>query len=519
MKHLFASRHRKGRKRRPDQPRPQRQQWRRNLRLAVAAHPLRTVALVTFGVLLTAFIAKTSLPMALAISYPRLALLLYDDHPKALITLALQERRAIAAATKPLQEDSAPTQNPPAGATAEVDNAAAAGALAKDRFDAMSAALAEADGAGPKKLQPGASPNVPSLTTASEDISALRAGVRDLAQRVIAQDPLNATAYRLLGETTDESEASRAALIEALARSRRELVAVFLLLHQSHERGNYAEVVRLADVLLLTQPALNRFTLSYLYSLVLVPEGREAVADVLARNPSWRWFFFASLGGQMAGAPDAPLALFQQLRSKGGNATESEIAPILWARLAADKSAGGAYNIWLQLLSPEEMAEVRPVNNLDFSKPPGRTPFNWTVSRSVNVFVDFQERILRVRFGIGQVTFGGLSQVTFLSPGLYRFSGLEKGNMAAKRGMRWQMTCFYGPVAGTSDQLFGGPRDWREFSFDVTIPDDGSCDAQLLRLVHDARSASERFASGEISFRSLRIKAAEVEEAASLRKP
>jgi hypothetical protein len=251
----------------------------------------------------------------------------------------------------------------------------------------------------------------------------------------------------------------------------------------------------------------------------LVSEGREAVAETLARNPSWRWIFFASLGGQMFGASDAPLALFQQLRSKGGIVTESELAPILWARIAADKSAGGAYNTWLQLLSPEEMAEVRPVNNLDFSRPPGRSPFNWTVSRFVNVIVDFQERVLRVRFGIGQVTFGGLSQITFLSPGVYRFSGLERGRMAAKRGLRWQMTCFAGPVAGASDLLYGAPRDWREFSFEMTIPDGGNCDAQRLRLVHDARSASERFASGEIMFRSLRITPAEVEDPQSLRKP
>ena len=518
MMHLFARRRRKSRKRRPDLPRPQRQQWGRNFRLAVAAHPLRAVTLVALGLLLTAFIAKSSLPMALANSYPRWALLLYDDHPKALIALALQERREISAATK-LQEEEAVRQNPRVGTTADVENAAAEGALVKDRFDAMSGAPAEAEGQGEGGFQPDVPPDTTSLTKESENISALRAGIRHLARRVIAQDPLNATAYRLLGETTDDSDARRAALIEAMARSRREAVAAFLLLHQAHEKSDYAEVVRLANVLLLTQPALNRFTLTYLYSLVLLSEGREALAEILARNPSWRWIFFASFGGQIKGGSDEPLALFQQLQSKGGNVTESELAPILWTRIAADNSAGGAYNTWLQLLSPEEMAAVRPVNNLDFSKPPGRLPFNWTVSRSVNVLVDVQERILRVRFGVGQVTFGGLSQVTFLSPGVYRFSGLEKGNMAAKRGMRWQLVCFAGPMAGTSDQLYGAPRNWREFSFDFTIPDDGSCDAQRLRLFHDARSTSERFASGEISFRSLRIRPMEVEDPPSPRNP
>ncbi len=520
MKHRVASRDRTRRKRRPDEAEPQRRRWGRNLRLVVSAHPIRTCVLVALSFLLTAFIATSSLPMALASSHPRLALLLYRDHPKALITIALEERGAIAAATKLPEEEVAPTQNPPGGGSADVEKVAAESVTAKDRFDAATDAPVDSDETGAEGPQPDPAPRIPSFATpafapTAEGISALRASVRHLAQRVIAQDPLNATAYRLLGETTDDSEASRAALIEAVARSRREAVAVFLLLHQAYVTGKHAEAVKLANVLLVTQPALNRFTLRYLYSLVLIPEGREAVAEMLARNPSWRTQFFQSLGVQVMSTSDAPLALFQQLRSKGGNVTESELAPILWARIAADQSAGDAYNIWLQLLSPEEMAEVRPVNNLDFSRPAGLSPFNWTLSRSVNVLVDFQARILRVRFGIGQVTFGGLSQVTFLGPGAYRFSGLEKGNMATKRGLRWQMTCFNGPIAGQSDILYGAPRDWREFSFDVVIPDDGSCDAQRLRLAHDARSASERFATGEISFQ--RIKLLEVKHSPSHR--
>jgi hypothetical protein len=208
--------------------------------------------LVTLGLLLTAFIAKSSLPMALAISHPRVALLLYGDHPKALITLALEDRRAIAAAPKLSEVEAVPTQNAPVDTDADVVNAAAEGALVKDRSDAMSGAPVEADRPDPGGFQPGVSPGIPSLVKASQHIPALRAGIRHLAQRVIAQDPLNATAYRLLGETTDDFEASRGALIEAVARSRRESVAAFLLLHQAHERGNYAEVVRLANVLLHT---------------------------------------------------------------------------------------------------------------------------------------------------------------------------------------------------------------------------------------------------------------------------
>lgn len=488
-------RHRRSRTQ--DGARPPRLPWLRNLRLAVAAHPWRAAALGVLGLLLVGFIATSSLPMALAESYPRLALMLYPDHPQALMTLARDEQRALAAAlpAPPAQADapSGTDAAAPADATAETSSDAAAEAPAAATGEAITEPL----------TPPAASP---------EELAARRAAIRDLASRTLAQAPLAADAYRLLGDTSEDLEITRQAMTEAVARSRRETVAAFWLLHQAYEGGDPDGVVRMANVLLRTRPELNRFTLSYLNSLVLTPEGRDALAAALVAQPSWRLRFLGNLGQQLA-ASDAPLTLFQQLKAAGSPPTEEELVPFLRARMAADKSAGAAYNIWLQLLSAEDLAKVRPVNNIDFAAAPSTLPFNWSVPRSRNAFVDFLPRgeanagrTLRVRFGIGRVGFNGVSQVTFLAPGTYRFTGMQKGSMSAKRGMRWQVQCYSSSqMAGQSDQLMGTPRGWQEFAFDVTIPDDGGCDAQRLRLIHDARSASEQFASGEIQFESLRI--------------
>ncbi len=301
-------------------------------------------------------------------------------------------------------------------------------------------------------------------------------------------------------------------MTEAVARSRRETVAAFWLLHQAYEGGDPDGVVRMANVLLRTRPELNRFTLSYLNSLVLTPEGRDALAAALVAQPSWRLRFLGNLGQQLA-ASDAPLTLFQQLKAAGSprpRRSWCRSCGPAWPRTsrpAPPTTSGCSY------CRPSELAKVRPVNNIDFAAAPGTLPFNWSVPRSRNAFVDFLPRgeanagrTLRVRFGIGRVGFNGVSQVTFLAPGTYRFTGMQKGSMSAKRGMRWQVQCYSSSqMAGQSDQLMGTPRGWQEFAFDVTIPDDGGCDAQRLRLIHDARSASEQFASGEIQFESLRI--------------
>lgn len=506
----------KARRRRP-QRRP-RLVWLRNLRLAATVHPARCAAIAAGAVFLVAVIATTSLPMALAERHPHLALLLHPEHPQALLALAREERARIAAATAQAEEEAAAQAadtDAEAGAPPATDETDAGGTpppaddadtLAREeRAHAASLALpgSEAEAADATEAIPPAD---------SRDIPAMRAEIRDLAARIIARAPLDPTAYRLLGDVSDDLGTSRAAMLEAVARSRRETVAAFWLMHQDYERHDYAGVVRMADVLLRTRPALNQYTLTYLNSLALSPEGREALVAQLVGNPSWRPVFLRALSTQLA-ASDAPLALFQKLKEAGSPPSEAELVPLLRARMVAERGAAGAYNIWLQMLPEEEMLEVRPANNLDFSRDPSALPFNWNLPRSVNAFIDLQRRsddvagrVLRVRFGVGRVRFGAVEQVIFLRPGAYRFSGEQKGLMSSKRGMVWQVSCYpAGPVAGQSSQLLGAPRTWRPFSFDLTIPDNGRCDAQRLRLIHDSRTTSEQFASGEIQFQSLAI--------------
>lgn len=506
----------KGRKRRRERPRLRwpRLIWLRSLRLALAVHPLRCAALGASALLLVAFIAVTSLPMALAERHPRLALALHGEHPRALLELAQEERTRLAAAVAQAEEEvAAQAEDPAPGAGDSAEDvptpSADDDAVAKEER-AHAASLARPDTGTDDAEAEEADPSQPPPT--ARDIPALRADIRDLATRILARAPLDAAAWRLLGDTSDNLATSRQAMVEAVARERRETVAAFWLMHQDYERRDYAGVVRMADILLRTRPALNRYTLSYLSSLSLSPEGREALIEALLQEPSWRTLFLRTLGTQLA-ASDAPLALMQMLKDAGSPPSEAELVPLLRARLTAEKRADGAYNIWLQMLPEEDLLKVRPVNNLDLAQDPSNLPFNWNLARAVNAFVDLQPRsddgagrVLRVRFGVGRVRSVSMEQLTLLRPGSYRFSGEQKGLMSSKRGMVWQVLCYpAGTVAGQSAQLMGAPRTWRPFSFDITIPDNGRCDAQRMRLFHDSRSPSEQLASGEIQFQSLDI--------------
>ena len=53
--------------------------------------------------------------------------------------------------------------------------------------------------------------------------------------------------------------------------------------------------------------------------------------------------------------------------------------------------------------------------------------------------------------------------------------------------------------------LLGQSQQWRVFSFDTEVPHLSECPGEILRLVHNSRSASEELLSGEVWFSDLRL--------------
>ncbi len=54
--------------------------------------------------------------------------------------------------------------------------------------------------------------------------------------------------------------------------------------------------------------------------------------------------------------------------------------------------------------------------------------------------------------------------------------------------------------------LLGQSMRWRVFSFDAEVPQLDECSGEIVRLIHDSRSASEELLSGEVWFSDLRLK-------------
>jgi hypothetical protein len=91
-----------------------------------------------------------------------------------------------------------------------------------------------------------------------------------------------------------------------------------------------------------------------------------------------------------------------------------------------------------------------------------------------------------------------------LPAGDYHLSGKYKSDLVSQRGLVWRISCG-SKTLGENFPVRGSDPAWKEFAISFTVPEDG-CLAQNVKLVLDARSASETFVSGSIWYDDLRIR-------------
>jgi hypothetical protein len=426
-------------------------------------------------------IVTKSLPYALAPSQPDLALALNSNNPAALVAKAEEFKKQLVALISVGDEQSKPEDvNPPETA-----------ANTLSRLPAVKGSAGGIEPVGERE--------------------ALRKTIRDLAARAIANDPLNASAYRLLAEVTSGSDRVRLLMQQSLKRSRREAIAAFWLLNDSIYRKDFREALDYADILLRTRPALTTYVMGYLSLVAETPEARDLLVKKLESAPVWRRDFFEMLPFTSKNA-DTPLLITTALRESGKPVTQKEIAPYLEA-LVRNGQPDLAYNAWLQFLPSSQLENLGLLTNANFQSKPSGLPFDWQFAAGVNAISEIvsleesKEHVLHIAFQDGRIKFPEVRQVLFLSPGRYRLSGKLHGAVAGKRGLRWQIHCTTGAkrILAETDMLLGESEQWRIFNLEAQVPAPNDCRGQTLRLFHDSRSASEELLSGEVWFKDLSL--------------
>lgn len=332
--------------------------------------------------------------------------------------------------------------------------------------------------------------------------------------RALYFEPLNARALELLGIlAANDGDASRAATLmsAALKRSKRSPAALYFCMSQKLAAGEIQEAVALADALLRIRPLAVSSIAPILIRIAAETEGANRIADALARSPPWRARLFRFLNSDPTFA-SGTLGILLALKNSPEPPTEQEIDPFLWA-LAAHGKYRLAYAAWLQLLPLDSLGEAKFLFNGSFQFPPTSSPFDWRMPGGDGLIAEIApsgeepgKNALSLVFGGGRVEFNPVSEILVLPAGRYLLSGILKGEIAGQRGLKWQVAC----VAPASQNVFaetptilGEFAGWTPFSLPFEVPP--ACTAQIVRLILDAHSASERLVSGSVAFTELTI--------------
>ncbi len=339
--------------------------------------------------------------------------------------------------------------------------------------------------------------------------------IRAWARQALREAPLNARAWRILGQLAEKNadmvQAEKFMQVAA-NMSLRETPAVYWLMLKAYQRQDHPLLLRYADALLRHRPQLTKYVTLMLASLAENPNGRAKLEALLAQNPPWRQRFFSALPAAVTNAR-TPLKLLLGLRTTQAPPTARELGAYL-AFLQRQKLYNLAYYTWLQFLPAEQLARTGFLFNGSFEWPADRLPFNWTIHKGSGVTIDMAPRpdnpakqALYVELSGGRVHFPGIWQTVVLAPGHYQLTGRYQGTLTGPRGLRWRVHCLGGRHAtrlGETAMFIGETRIWKRFeiTFKVPLKD---CPAQRIGLILDARTASEKLVSGALWYDDLKL--------------
>jgi hypothetical protein len=345
------------------------------------------------------------------------------------------------------------------------------------------------------------------------------AAERDQVASVLRESPAQAAALLVLARDHEQNanpEAARRAYLAAyqLAPVDREVLAAaagFFL-----RQGKAAEALALLDRMAENFPETREQAFPVFAALLASPAHAAAWNAVAARGPAWLGPFMLSTCARGVD-PSLLLPLFFK-RVAAGAATPAQTGCLV-DRLRRAGRWDEAYQVWLNTLPRERLADVGFVYNGSFEYAPSGIGFDWMPARQpereVGHSVDVAQtsgavgkRALRVSYNGKRQSGAAIAQYLALPPGRYEMSGFGRPNgMSAGRGVHWTVRCVADgkPQAPLADsERFVGSSEWRRFVFDVTVPE--SCRAQVLQLEAVGIDEGPAYVSGTAWFDDLLLR-------------
>lgn len=339
--------------------------------------------------------------------------------------------------------------------------------------------------------------------------------LRDQSIAALRLQPLSAQAMFILGVLAareGDVENVHRFMAAVVARSRRNRVALYSVLHRSFETREYDRAITFADALARLDAGRNMpLVAPILWRMAETEAAMPFVVAALEGAPPWRTALFQSVRGNIRDAR-TPLSIFLRLKASGKAPDLLELSSYL-GLLIENKLYSVARNTWLQGLDSERLSVAGFLYDGGFAFEPSRLPFEWQMASDRRLIQQRAPRegdpgnlMLRIDFPGVRTDPTVLSQLLLLMPGNFVLSGLFSGQIRARRGMTWVVECAEtGKRIAASTLITGNVKGWTGFQLPVSVPAE-DCKAQWLRLRIEARSPSETMLTGSLAFDDLVIK-------------
>lgn len=238
-------------------------------------------------------------------------------------------------------------------------------------------------------------------------------------------------------------------------------------------------------------------------------------ARIAARDPPWMGTFIVTACRK--GLDPALLAPLLQQRVASRRAQSVEIDCIT-EKLRAAGQWEAAYQVWINTLPRERLADLGYVFNGSFEVAPSGVGFDWKVpagtERELGHALDFVatpgvagKRALRVTYSGKRQAGPAIQQYLALPPGRYELAGLARvEGLSSVRGLHWLVRCVEkGGSLRTlgNTERFLGSSEWRSFATEVQVPD--GCAGQVLQLEPVGLNEGTTYLAGTAWFDDLRL--------------
>jgi hypothetical protein len=247
----------------------------------------------------------------------------------------------------------------------------------------------------------------------------------------------------------------------------------------------------------------------------LLEAGDPNWAAVAARGPSWLGAFITN--SCRKGVNPALLVPLLQKRVAARRVEPDEVECVT-EKLRAAGRWDAAYQVWLNTLPRERLADVGFVFNGGFEFTSSGVGFDWRTApgteRETGHSVEFAlsragvgNRALRVTYNGKRQAAAAVAQYLALAPGSYELHGLARiDSLNSVRGLQWVLRCAAqerAPLLAASERFLGS-SEWRPFSFEVAIP--ANCTGQALQLEPAGMDEGTTYLAGTAWFDELRLR-------------